>query len=84
MAEMEKYKNYLAGFTWSIAEQELDYHPGDPLNIGWHCTDRICRLGKAGKIALYYEGFGDIDKKYTFNDLRLHTNTIGFFFVSWG
>jgi acetyl-CoA synthetase len=84
MAEMGKYEDRLAGFTWSIAEQELDYHRRDPLNIGWHCTDRICRLGKADKIALYYEGFGGIDRKYTFNDLRLHTNTIGSFLRNLG
>lgn len=84
MAEMGKYEDRLAGSFWSIAEQELDYHPGDPINIGWHCSDRICRLGKADKTALYYEGFGGIEREYTFNDLRLHTNTIGSFLRNLG
>jgi acetyl-CoA synthetase len=84
MTEIGKYEDRLTGFTWSIAEQELDYHPGDQLNIGWHCSDRICLQGKADKIALYYEGFGSIERKYTFNDLRLHTNTIGSFLRTLG
>ena len=33
----------------------------------------------AGKIALYYEGFGGVEKKFTFNDIRLAGNTIGTF-----
>jgi acetyl-CoA synthetase len=84
MTEIGKYEDRLTGFTWSIAEQEMDYHPGDQLNIGWHCSDRICLQGKADKIALNYEGFGSIERKYTFNDLRLHTNTIGSFLRDLG
>jgi len=84
LTEIGKYEDRLAGFSWSIAEQELGYHPGDPLNIGWHCTDRICQQGKAGKMALYYNGFRGIERKYTFNDLRLHTNTIGSFLRNLG
>ena len=41
------YEELRAGFDWSVAERELGWTPGDRINIGWHCTDRICRLGLA-------------------------------------
>jgi acetyl-CoA synthetase len=77
MAEHPSYDELTRDFDWSIAENELEYQPGDNINIGWYCSDRICKKGNAGKTALYYEGFGGIEKKYTFNDIRLAGNTIG-------
>ncbi len=65
-------------------KNELEYKKGNIINIGWYCSDRICLKGKADKIALYYEGFGGIEKKYTFNDIRLAGNTIGTFLRNLG
>jgi acetyl-CoA synthetase len=79
MSEHPSYEELTRDFSWSIAERELEYKPGDIINIGWHCSDRICLKGNAGKIALYYEGFGGTRKQYTFNDIRLAGNTIGAF-----
>jgi acetyl-CoA synthetase len=84
MPEHPSYNELTTGFNWSIAENELEYSPGDVINIGWHCSDRICQKGNAGKIALYYEGFGGTQKSFTFNDLRLAGNTIGAFLRSNG
>jgi acetyl-CoA synthetase len=84
MADHPSYDELTSGFSWSIAEKELEYTPGDIINIGWHCSDRICRKGKAGKIALYYEGFGGVRRQYTFNDIRLAGNTIGTFLRNLG
>ncbi|MFZ2287258.1 MAG: acetate--CoA ligase [Bacteroidales bacterium] len=78
------YEELTRNFSWSIAEKELEYSPGDIINIGWHCSDRICQKGNAGKIALYYEGFGGSEKSYTFNDIRLAGNTIGTFLRNQG
>ena len=39
----EKYRN----FDWKEAEKELGFAPGNPINIGWYCSDRICDMGKA-------------------------------------
>ena len=44
------------GFDWSLAERELGWGRGDPVNIGWNLSDRICRLGLAQKPALLWEG----------------------------
>lgn len=82
--EHPSYEELSRNFSWSIAEKELEYNPGGIINIGWYCSDRICLQGKADKIALFYEGFGGTEKRYTFNDLRLAGNTIGTFLRKTG
>jgi acetyl-CoA synthetase len=78
------YEERLRDFGWSIAEKELDYRKGDIINIGWYCSDRICLQGKGDKTALHYEGFGGVEKSYTFNDVRLAGNTTGAFLRDLG
>ncbi len=79
MSNIGSYEERLKDFDWSIAEKELDYTEGDTINIGWYCSDRICDMGKAEKTALIWEGLGGVEKRYTFNDIRLASNTIGQF-----
>ena len=64
------------GFDWSIAERELGWGRGDPVNIGWILSDRICRLGKGRKEALLWEGADGEERRFTFDDLRVLSNTI--------
>jgi acetyl-CoA synthetase len=78
------YEDKLKEFRWTLAEDELGYKEGGEINIGWYCSDRICMIGKADKIALTYEGFGSSEKKFTFNDIRLAGNTIGTFLRNLG
>jgi acetyl-CoA synthetase len=61
-------------FDWSVAERELGYRPGGPLNIGWHCSDRICQLGHATRPALIWEDVHGNGRTYTFDDLRTLSN----------
>jgi acetyl-CoA synthetase len=77
MSNIGSYEKRIKDFSWSLPEKELDYKEGNVINIGWYCSDRICEMGKADKPALIWEGFGSIEKKFTFNDLRLASNTIG-------
>ena len=84
MTNIGSYEERLNNFDWSIAARELGYKDGDNINIGWYCSDRICQQGKGGKTALYYKGFGGIQKQYTFNDVRLISNTIGSFLRKTG
>lgn len=67
----EKYKT----FDWTQARELLSYKEGDFLNIGYYCSDKICNQGKKDKLALIWEGSDGTVKRYTFNDLRLVTNT---------
>ncbi|MBI5209479.1 MAG: acetate--CoA ligase [Elusimicrobia bacterium] len=78
------YEERLKGFSWSAAESELGYTPGADINIAWYCTDRICQQGKGGKTALLWEGLGGVEKRYTFDDLRLASNTIASFLQGLG
>ncbi|MCX6836103.1 MAG: AMP-binding protein, partial [candidate division Zixibacteria bacterium] len=84
MNQFGVYEDRAKNFSWSTSEKELGYKPGDPINIGWYCTDRICRMGKADKMALIWEGMTGEGRKYTYNDIRLATNTIGAFLRSLG
>ncbi|MEA3446197.1 MAG: acetate--CoA ligase [Bacteroidota bacterium] len=76
MSNIGSYNERIKNFDWSIAEKELDYKEGDNINIGWYCSDRICEMGKADKLALIWEGLGGVEKRYTFNDVRVRSNTI--------
>ncbi|HSW67365.1 MAG TPA: AMP-binding protein, partial [Bacteroidales bacterium] len=84
MSNIRSYEERLNNFSWSIAEKELGYTPGNVINIGWYCSDRICQLGKADKYALLWENAMGIEKKYTYNDVRLASNTIGQFLRTLG
>jgi acetyl-CoA synthetase len=84
MSNIGSYEERQAKFHWSIAEDELEYKDGDVINIGWYCSDRICLKGNAGKIALIYEGFGGVEKRFTFDQVRLAGNTIGTFLRDLG
>ena len=84
MSNIGSYDERIKDFNWSLSEKELGYEKGDVINIGWYCTDRICDMGKGDKLALIWEGLGGKEKKYTFNDIRLATNTIGSFLQSLG
>jgi len=77
MFNIGSYDERIKDFTWTISEQELGYKPGEVINIGWYCSDRICEMGMAEKPALIWEGFGGKEKQYTFNDVRLAGNAVG-------
>ncbi len=84
MSNIGSLEKRIKNFDWSISEKELDYKDGNTINIAWYCSDRICQMGKADKLALIYEGFGGVEKEYTFNDIRLAGNTIGAFLRNLG
>jgi len=84
MSNIGSYEERIKNFDWSISEKELDYKEGDVLNIGWYCSDRICDMGKGNKMALLWEGLGGVEKKYTYNDVRLKSNAIGAFLRGLG
>ncbi|MCX6280471.1 MAG: acetate--CoA ligase [Bacteroidetes bacterium] len=79
MSNIGSYDERIKNFDWSIAEKELDYQPGNDINIGWYCSDRICELGKGNKPALIWEGSQGQGKRYTYNELRLTSNGVGQF-----
>ncbi|MBI5245498.1 MAG: acetate--CoA ligase [Elusimicrobia bacterium] len=77
------YEERLKGFDWSIAETELGYKKGDDINIGWYCSDRICRMGSGAKTALIWEGMSG-EKRYTFDELRRAANAVAAYLKGLG
>jgi acetyl-CoA synthetase len=84
MSNIISYDERVKNFDWSISEKELDYKPGDVLNIGWYCSDRICKQGKADKPALIWEGSTGIEKRYTYRDITALSDSIGQFLRGLG
>jgi len=84
MSHIGSYEERLKDFSWSVAEKELDYKEGNSINIGWYCSDRICKMGKADKLALIWEGLGGKEKRYTYNDIRKASNTVASFIRGLG
>ncbi|MCK9421579.1 MAG: acetate--CoA ligase [Bacteroidales bacterium] len=84
MSNIKSYHERIENFDWKIAEKELDYEPGNVINIGWYCSDRICQMGKADKPGLIWEGSTGVEKRYTYNDIRINSNTIAQFLKDLG
>jgi acetyl-CoA synthetase len=84
MSNIGSYEDRIKNFDWSIAEQELGYREGEIINIGWYCSDRICGMGKGDKQALLWENATGEEKRYTYNDVRVFSNTIGVYLRGLG
>ena len=84
MTNIGSYEERVKNFSWKIAEEELEYSRSEIKNIGWYCSDRICEMGKSEKTALIWEGFDGTEKRFTFNDVRLASNTIGKYLLDIG
>jgi len=78
------YQELTANIDWNVAERELGYRPGDPINVAWMCSDRICQLGLASKLALLWEDYQGKQKRFTYNDIRILSNTIAQFLCTLG
>jgi len=78
------YAERMSGFDWSIAERELGYRSGEPINIGWYCSDRLCQRGLGRKPALLWEDFHGRERGFSFDDLRVLSNTIADFLLRQG
>ncbi len=69
---------------WAEAELALGLRAGSPRNIGWMCSDRICAHGRADARALVWENAHGDAKSYTYDDLRLLSNTVARFLQRLG
>jgi len=84
VSNIGSYNERNSNFNWSIYEKELEYEEGSVINIGWYCTDRICNKGLGSKIALIWEGLDGNEKKYTYDQIRVLSNTFAKFLQSNG
>jgi acetyl-CoA synthetase len=84
MSNIGSYEERVKNFDWSIAERELGYKEGEVINIGWYCSDRICRMGKGDRLALLWENAAGEEKRFTYNDIRVYSNSISAFLRKLG
>ena len=75
MSSIGSYECRLKNFSWKMAEEELEYGKNGNYNIGYFCSDRICDLGYGKKVALDWEGFTGEVKQFTYDDLRIYSNS---------
>ncbi len=78
------YEECRQSFDWSQSAKELGYQQGQPINIGWYCSDRICEQGHARKPALIWEDNGGREATFTFDDIRVHSDAIAAHLASLG
>jgi acetyl-CoA synthetase len=84
MSNIGSREDRLKGFDWSVAEKELGIEKGSKFNVGWLCSDRICKRGDGAKLAFVWEGNAGQIKKYTYDDLRKCSNTIASYLLRLG
>ncbi|MCX7003096.1 MAG: AMP-binding protein [bacterium] len=63
-------------FDWAAARADLAIPLDGQHNIGWHCADRVCLLGKAQHPALIWQDFHGDERTFTFDQLRTGSNTM--------
>ena len=84
MHNISSYEETIENFSWKSVEEELGYKPGDPINIGEYCTDRICRLGMGRRKALIWQDHSGNVKTWTFDQMRIDTNSIAWYLENMG
>ena len=84
MSTAVTYEDRYRNFKWQQSESELEYGKNGMFNIGYYCSDRICELGKGDKLGLIWEGYSGEIKKYTYNEIRVFSNTIAQFLKDMG
>jgi acetyl-CoA synthetase len=65
--------------VWAEGVEELGLRDGAPWNVGWHCSDRICERGRGRVPALLWENAQGESRSYSFDDLRVLSNTLAAF-----
>ncbi|MBA4313596.1 MAG: acetate--CoA ligase [Chlorobiaceae bacterium] len=84
MSHIGSYEERYRSFNWKQSEEELEYGKNGMFNIGYYCSDRICEKGDGKKLALIWEGFTGEVKKFTYDDIRVYSNTIAKFLQDTG
>jgi acetyl-CoA synthetase len=84
MSNIGSYESRLPGFNWSVAEKELGYPENGIHNIAYYCVDRHCAQGRGAKLAMIWEGHTGEVKRFTFDDLKIHTNAFATFLRELG
>ncbi len=75
MSNIVSYEERIKSFSWDAAKAELGLKDGQPFNIGALCSDRICALGLGAKTALIWEGSEGKERRFSYDEIRVLSNT---------
>ncbi len=84
MSNIGSYEHRYGTFEWRDSEAELEYGKNGIYNLGYYCSDRICDKGLNGKLALIWEGFNGEVRRFTYDDIRVYSNTFAKFLKDVG
>jgi acetyl-CoA synthetase len=84
MSNIKSYDEKYKTFDWKMSADELEVTKTGQYNIGYLCSDRICEKGLRDKIAMIWEGLSGDVKRFTYNDIRVFSNTFAKFFEDLG
>jgi len=71
-------------FSWSEAEKELDWFENKHLNAAYNAIDRNAKNFRKNKVALYWLGKDNEEKKFTFAELATLSNQFANLLKSYG
>jgi acetyl-CoA synthetase len=75
VSNIGSYQERIKNFSWDAAKAELGLKEGEPFNVGALCTDRICALGHGSKTALIWEGSDGGERRFSYDQIRVLSNT---------
>ncbi|UCF70907.1 MAG: acetate--CoA ligase [candidate division WOR-3 bacterium] len=84
MSNIGSYEKRYEGFDWKISADELEYGKDGMYNIAYYCSDRIVEKGFGARTALIWQSFKGEVKKFTYDDIRVYSNTIAQFLKESG
>ncbi len=84
MNNIGSYDERYQSFDWERAAEEFEFGRDGMYNIGYFCSDRICEKGGGKKAALIWEGFNGEVRRYTYDDVKILSNTFAQYFVDLG
>jgi hypothetical protein len=69
---------------WAEAGRVIGHRAGGSINVGWHCSDRICLEGAGARAALLWEDHEGRERSYTYDDIRVLSNSVASFLEDLG
>lgn len=78
------YDKATHGFTYDDHKHDLDWFGPDKINIAYNAITRHAKGDRKNKVALYWIGEDDEQKKFTFLEAEERSNQIGNFLKSIG
>ncbi len=62
--------------TWDRIKSELDWLPGQRINMAYECLDRHLKTNRRDKIAMLWEGKDGEEETYTFAEMVAQANKV--------